>query len=472
MGLPSSIGRYQVLGELATGGMAQILLGRFAGPRDFERPVVIKRMLPHLAGQPSFRSMFLDEARLAARIRHANVAQVHELGVEGDELFLVMEYLEGESVAALLRAVVAAGRPLDPRFGAYIVAECCAGVHAAHELRDEEDKLVGLVHRDLSPQNVLVGYDGSVRVLDFGIAKARGRETRTQAGEIKGKFEYMSPEQCLGEELDRRSDIFSLGVVLYELTVLRRLFKRPSELMILKAITEEPIPPPSSMVPGYPPGLEAVCLRALRRAPEERYATAAAMRSDLSAAMREIEASGDPRDQLAALMAELFGARRDDKREMLRRVRSGAMPSQIPKAEPPASVEVPTVVDAPPEASAREVQRPRSRFQALGAAAMGVGLLGLALGALVAHRGSSASEPPAAATIPAPSIDATPAAAPASASDVGAAAPAPAGSAAPARDERVGRPPRPARSAGSSRSASPAAPSAAPTSAPAIKPWL
>jgi serine/threonine-protein kinase len=462
--------------------MAQILLARLSGPRKFERPVVIKRMLPHLAGRPEFRSMFLDEARLAARIRHANVAQVHELGVEGDELYLVMEYLEGESASSLQRAVAGAGERLDLRLGAYIVAECCAGLHAAHELRDDDDRLLGLVHRDCSPQNVFLGYDGSVRVLDFGIAKSAGRETRTQAGEIKGKFEYMSPEQCLGEELDRRSDIFSLGIVLFELTVFRRLFKRPSELMVLKAITEEPIALPSSIVPGYPPGVEAVCLRALARAPEQRYATAAAMRSDLLAAMREIEVSGDPRDQLAALMAELFGARRDDKREMLRRFRSGPMLSVVPSAEPAVPAELLSVAEPAEQTgvgATRVGARRRSTLPVLGAAAFGVGLLGLGVIALRAPSGSGASGPPATPSSAASAMGTGTSPAvpgPAASSAAGVSSTPAIGSVAPGKDEGVVRPPKPARSAWS-RSASAttaalgkAAPAA--TSAPAIKPWL
>src|SRR5262245_61887209 len=212
------IGRYEVVGELAIGGMATILLGRLVGPRGFEHPVVIKRILPHLAKMPEFVDMFVDEARIVAGIRHPNVVQVTELGCEGDELFLVMEYLEGESVGGLLRRIWTQDGEIDRALAVYIVAEACAGLHAAHELTDEAGKLRGLVHRDISPQNMFVTYSGAVKVLDFGIAQAADRLTRTEAGQVKGKFAYMSPEQCLSQPLDRRSDVFALGVVLYELT--------------------------------------------------------------------------------------------------------------------------------------------------------------------------------------------------------------------------------------------------------------
>lgn len=336
------IGRYEVVGELAVGGMATILLGRLVGPRGFERPVVIKRILPHLARVTEFVDMFVDEARIVAGIRHPNVVQVQELGREGDELFLVMEYLEGESVGGLLRRVVSRGERIDYALAMHIVAEASAGLHAAHDLTDEAGKPRGLVHRDVSPQNVMVTYAGEVKVLDFGVAKAADRHTKTEAGQLKGKFEYMSPEQCASKPLDRRSDVFALGILLYELSTGRRLFRRDGELATLKAICEEPVPSPAGVSTDYPPQLAAICLRALARRPADRHATAAELRRDLLSAQRELGTEVVPEESLAHLMRQLFAERIEEKREMLRRVRTGDA-THVPAAETDGSVDIPVV---------------------------------------------------------------------------------------------------------------------------------
>jgi serine/threonine-protein kinase len=325
--------------------MAEILLSRLTGPSGFERPVVVKRILPHLAHSPEFSAMFLDEARLVARIRHPNVVQVHELGEAEGELFLVMEYLEGESVAGILRRFVAKGERVPYTLGAYAIAEACAGLHAAHESTDSEGLPLDLVHRDVSPQNVFVLYGGGVRLLDFGIAKASDRSSQTAAGELKGKFQYMSPEQCLCKPLDRRSDLFSLGVVLFELTTNRRLFKRDNELLTFKAICELPVPRPSQTIDDYPEVLEKVVLKALARRVDERYQTAAEMRRDLLAAAREMGAVDEPAEALSRLMHSAFQDRIDEKSEMLRRVGSGSSPTHIPENDADASVDVPDITE-------------------------------------------------------------------------------------------------------------------------------
>ncbi len=338
-----TLGRYEVAGRLAMGGMAEILLGRLVGPSGFERPVVIKRILPHLAAEPSFVSMFLDEARLAARIRHPNVVQVHELGKEDDNLYLVMEYLEGENSAGVVRRGMSTKRPTDFAMIAFIMAEACAGLHAAHELKDPDGSPLNLVHRDISPQNIFVTYAGSVKVLDFGIAKAADRITQTEAGQLKGKFEYMSPEQCRGKPIDRRSDVFALGIVLYELSVRKRLFKRGSKLAVLDAVCRAPIPRPRDKLPEYPAPLEAVLLKALARDPDERYATAAEMRRALLTAMREMDAPLLPEEALANVMQEMFADRVQAKSDMLARLRSGARITELPAAETDSGVEMPEV---------------------------------------------------------------------------------------------------------------------------------
>lgn len=348
MGAPETqttetIGRYEVAGRLASGGMAEILLCRLIGPSGFERPVVIKRILPHLAEHQNFVSMFLDEARLAAQIRHQNVVQVHELGQEGQDLYLVMEYLEGENAAGVIRRTMVAGKPTDYALCAYIMAEACAGLHAAHELKDADGNSLNLVHRDISPQNIFVTYDGSVKVLDFGIAKAADRITQTEAGQLKGKFEYMSPEQCRGKAIDRRSDVFALGIVLYELSTRKRLFKRSNKLAVLEAVCREPILEPSKVVEGYPEPLERVVMKALSRNLADRYASAAEMRRDLLGAMRQLDAPMAPEEGLSALMHEIFADRMAAKNDMLRRVREGVRLTEVPAAEADSNVEIPEI---------------------------------------------------------------------------------------------------------------------------------
>jgi hypothetical protein len=345
MGHPEAIGRYQIVGQLATGGMAEILLGKLLGPSGFERAVVIKRILPHLASQEQFREMFLAEARTLAKLRHPNVVQVHELGQDGDELFLVLEYLDGESAYGLMRRLLRAGETLPYSLGMHIVAEAAGGLHAAHELTDDDGRPLGLVHRDVSPQNIHVLYNGQVKLLDFGIAKATDSTVRTEAGHVKGKFRYMSPEQCRGDHLDLRSDIFSLGIVLYELTTARRLFARKNDLMTMKAITEERIVRPSQIAPGYPRRLEEIVMRCLSRLREERFQTAQELRREILALRRELSGDPVPESVLSALMRRAFGDRIAEKKEMLRQIRAGSGVAVVPAAEADPSFDIPIVVD-------------------------------------------------------------------------------------------------------------------------------
>jgi eukaryotic-like serine/threonine-protein kinase len=317
--------------------MAEILLGKLLGPGGFERAVVVKRALPHLTRQAEFREMFLDEARIIARIQHPNVVNVSELGQEGHELFMVMEYLAGESVNGFTRRLASRPELRDPTLAAYIIAEAAAGLHAAHELRTDTGELMELVHRDVSPQNVFLTYDGNVKMLDFGIAHFADRQVETQAGQLKGKFSYMSPEQCCSEKLDRRSDVFSLGILLWELLSGSRLFQRNNELLVWKAIVEEPIPLPSehlgSGMPLIPEQLEAITMKALAREADDRYQTAADLRHDLLVAIQEMKSVRQDREHLASVMRKLFADRISQKEEMLRRVRAGDVNLQVPTAE-------------------------------------------------------------------------------------------------------------------------------------------
>jgi eukaryotic-like serine/threonine-protein kinase len=408
--LPRRLGRYEVVGFLAAGGMAEVLLGRFLGPDGFERPIVLKRILPHLARENSFVQMFLDEARIIARIRHPNVVQVHELVREEGELFMVMEYLEGESASSLIRRLAAKGEQLDPVLAAHIIASACAGLHAAHQLKDEDGRPLGVVHRDVSPQNVFVSFDGLIKILDFGIAKSAHQVSRTETGQVKGKFGYMSPEQALAKGLDLRSDVFALSVVLYELLTGRRLFQRATPLATLKAITTGPIVPPSRLNAACPVALERICLRGLHRRPEDRYETADVMRHDLLAAMRKIASDATPGDQLAALMERIFVERKQEKEEMLRRVRAGSFVADLPAPEADASVDVPIADDGTGVQASITYDTPPRRGRRLGRTAGLVALLtiaaAVALGTRFGTRIASPAMPVASDPI-APSVPTT-----------------------------------------------------------------
>lgn len=331
--LPNYIGRYEILGPLGSGGMAEILLGRLRGPGRFERPVVIKRILPHLAHEKRFLNMFRDEAQIVAGIRHQNVVHVQEFGEEDNQLFLVLEYLEGENTSSLARRLSSHRKLLKFGLCAYLVAEAAAGLHAAHEITDVYGVPKGLVHRDVSPANVFVTYSGEVKVLDFGIAITEDRDTKTDVGQVKGKYAYMSPEQCMGKDLDRRSDIFSLGIVLYELSTCRRLFKRKSDLYTLQAICNENAPSPQKIVPEYPPALARICLKALSKSPRDRYATALDMRRDLLAVANQLNGDKLPEVSLGKVMRRLFEDRLKEKRQMLVRLQEGKIVDDIPSNE-------------------------------------------------------------------------------------------------------------------------------------------
>jgi eukaryotic-like serine/threonine-protein kinase len=346
--LPSHIGRYEILGLLGTGGMAEVFLGRLRGPGSFERPVVIKRILPHLAREQQFVDMFLDEARIVAGLRHQNVVTVHELGQENDELFLVMEYLEGESLAGLARRLSRKKKLLSFGLCAHVLAEVCAGLHAAHEMTDVRGNLMNLVHRDISPANIFVTYAGEVKILDFGIAVASDRVSKTEAGQVKGKYAYMSPEQCAGKELDRRSDVFSLGTVLYELSTCRRLFKRGNDVATIQAICNTDAQSPSKLMANYPPSLDRICAKALMRKRNERYQSALDMRRDLLDVSRQLNEGKLPEESLSRVMHKLFVDRIDQKRRMLTSIKEGAEITNVPVAETDAQIELPAAAYSDP----------------------------------------------------------------------------------------------------------------------------
>ncbi|MBX3192742.1 MAG: protein kinase [Labilithrix sp.] len=272
------LGRYELLVPIARGGMARVWAARLHGQRGFQKLVAIKTILPHLAEEPEFERMFLDEARIASGVHHPNVCEIYELGEEKKTLYLAMEWVSGDSLARVLRA---SGKtePLDPRVVARVVADACAGLHAAHELTDDDGRALGVVHRDLSPHNILLTADGTAKVADFGVAKALGQlHEATSAGQLKGKIAYMAPEQVTGGAIDRRSDVFSLGCVLYEATTGQRPFRGDGDHQVMHAVLKGEYPAPSSLLRGYPPELERIVQRALSPQAILRFPTAERMR--------------------------------------------------------------------------------------------------------------------------------------------------------------------------------------------------
>ncbi len=298
-------GSYQLLAKLATGGMAEIYLARptssQSGSQDM---IVLKRILPHLAEDDHFVTMFRDEADLAAKLVHRNVCNVSSFGQYGGTWFIAMEYLHGVPLSRMMTKLSKAGKMLDYRIVAGIICQACEGLHAAHEARDNNGALMGVVHRDVSPPNIMVTSDGTVKLLDFGIAKARGANSRTRTGTVKGKNAYMSPEQILGKPLDRRSDIFALGVVMYEMLAIKRLSHRDSDFLTFKAITEEPIPDIRDRRPDLPPGMRAALVQAMARDPAGRFDTAQGFGNAIKNSVATLGGPASPADLARILFTD------------------------------------------------------------------------------------------------------------------------------------------------------------------------
>ena len=283
---PTAFGKYQLFASLGRGGMADVFLALSRGPLGFNKLVVVKRLRSALSEEQSFLDMFLDEARLAARLNHPNVVHTYEVGEHEGSYFIAMEYLEGQPLNKIIRDLAKRGEELEPPQCARIVSDALAGLHHAHELRDYDGTPLRIVHRDVSPHNVFVTYDGQVKLVDFGIAKAALSSTDTEVGVLKGKVAYMSPEQAMGIQLDRRADLFSMGIVLWELLARKRLMQGDSAASTLHCILNSPVPLVSSVLPRIDPELDSIVAKALDKDPDKRFQSALAMREALETWIR------------------------------------------------------------------------------------------------------------------------------------------------------------------------------------------
>lgn len=326
------VGRYELFFRIGMGGMASVYLGRLRGEVGFERWVAIKQIHEHLGEEKTFREMFLDEARVAIQMSHPNLVQVTDVGMDNGRPYLVMEFVKGETLAHILKRCYRVKKRLPVPIAARIIAWACEGLHHAHELRGPDGELRDLVHRDLSPHNILVSYEGVVKVADFGIAKAAGRTTHTRTGIVKGKPQYMSPEQALAKPLDRRSDVFSLGILLYETTLGRRLFKEDSEFETFRRITRGDVPKPTVVDGRYPQSLEQTVMKALTVRLKDRFQSARALQSEIEQSLIVMGEKVNTAD-VAEFMESIFEDRIQAHDEILTWARSnpvGAPPLQHP----------------------------------------------------------------------------------------------------------------------------------------------
>ncbi|MFL5353958.1 protein kinase domain-containing protein [Archangium sp.] len=371
-----SIGRYQVLAQLSVGGMAELFLGFTSGPGGFRKYVALKRILPDAQGDDSFERMFLDEARITAALNHPNIGQVFELGRDGNGLYLAMEFIAGQNLNQVATVWQRRGKPLPLGFSLSAVRDVCLALHYAHGFTTPGGKAYPVVHRDVAQKNVMVTYDGVVKLLDFGIAKARDGLVRTHAGMVKGTTGYMSPEQVRGETLDGRSDLFAAGVMLHEMLTGRRLFAAESEIQEMEMILDAPIPVPSALVREIPQEVSTVVLKALARKRDERYANGRDMARAIEAAAGRLLFDADQR---AAFMQEHFQDRMEVTRRLLQSAdevkepqpgeTDGARPrkAEAPRPPPPQNEETRLLVpaeakrpaQAQPQPPAQRVRRER-----------------------------------------------------------------------------------------------------------------
>ena len=308
LAVPDRIGPYQVLERISAGGMAEVYRAKQTGADNFERPVAIKRILPHIARDPNFIAMFQAEAKLAVQLQHGNICQIYQLGRHEDSFYIALEYVDGRDVGAILDLHQKQGKPIPLPQACYIIGRVCEGLDYAHNKKSSQGEPLNIIHRDISPPNLLISYEGEIKLIDFGLAKAVGSSVQTQAGIIKGKLAYMSPEQVRGATLDLRSDVFAVGIVFFELLTARRLFRRDSDLETFDAVRQCRVPRPSEINPDIPKALEEILLTALARDIDKRYQSAGAMNEaiqDFALSSRNTFRG----DQLGEWMRRLFSRR-------------------------------------------------------------------------------------------------------------------------------------------------------------------
>ncbi len=347
MGTPWSpgtvFGKYTLLARIGIGGMAEIRIARQRGVQGFERVVVIKRILDSLGNDEHFVEMFLDEGRVAAELSHPNIVQIIDLGESEGVYFMVMEYLHGEDLAIVARAAKAAGQPVPLSYAVSLIARACEGLAHAHSRKAIDGSSLNIIHRDISPQNIFVTYDGQVKLLDFGIAKAVNRTSQTGQGQVKGKFGYMSPQQIAGDEVTQAADVWAMGVVMFELLSRSRLFTEKDHLRLAKLMLEGELPTLRSRSPEVPPEVEAIVAKALSRPLEGRYPTAKEMSEALNGWLKgrpDVPTSAD----LAAWLEGLFKTRIAEKDQLIQAARRGEIQIiETPQALKPGSSSMPSL---------------------------------------------------------------------------------------------------------------------------------
>jgi serine/threonine-protein kinase len=338
----NTLGKYRLIAELGSGGMADVYLAVVHGPAGFNKLIVIKQIRAQLAEDPEFLAMFLDEARLAARLSHPNVVQTNEVGHDGRRYFMAMEYLDGQPLNRVLhRLGRGGGLPLGMHLR--VLSDVLAGLHHAHDLRDYDGTPLEVVHRDMSPHNVFVTYDGQVKIVDFGIAKAMNSSSETRTGVLKGKVAYMAPEQVRSERVDRRADVFSVGVMLWEAAAGRRLWKGMTDVSILARVTAGEVPSVRSVNPDVPPELEQIVARAMAHRRDDRYPTAAALQGAIDALLERVGDRSTSRD-VGRLVASQFEEDRARMRSILEQQLRSA--KSLPTSEYQA-VQLPQIEAAP-----------------------------------------------------------------------------------------------------------------------------
>lgn len=350
-----SFGRFYLVDKVATGGMAEVFKAKSFSHGGFEKLLVIKRILQHLSDNADFVEMFIDEAKITVSLQHPNIVQIYDFGRIRDNYFLSMECVEGKDVKGILRKLAQRRKLFPSEFAVYIAHEMCKGLDYAHKKVDDKGQPLRIIHRDISPSNILVSYGGEVKIADFGIAKAESSAYDTKDGVLKGKFEYMSPEQASGRELDHRSDIFSAGIILHEMLTGRRLFKTDSDVKTLERIKAADARPPSALNPAIPPRLDEIVLRALAQRPEDRFQDAREMQQ----ALLEFLYPATPdltRESLGHFMNELFAQELDEERGRL--LEGTRIAAQMYAAEPPPSPEQEWQAPAPTTSGTLQQERP------------------------------------------------------------------------------------------------------------------